>query len=235
VTSHAEHVFAMTHPPYLREKARQLRRENKMSLLDIAEQLHLGKTTVWYWIKDLPNPEIKCRETPARRRSRDAAAKSNRERAHAARSRAYQLGWHEFESLFAVPGFVDFVCLYIGEGYKRSRNCVSIANSDPQVIFLADRWIRRFAVNKVTYAFQYHADQDPDALIQFWARYLDVDQALITGVRKSNSNRLRSRKWRCEWGVLAVTANDTAFRSRLQAWIDRVKQGWLDSADDLGA
>jgi hypothetical protein len=49
-------------------------------------------------------------------------------------------------------------------------------------------------------------------------------------VRKSNSHQLRSRNWRCEWGVLAVTTNDTMFRARLQAWIDRVKQAWLDSA-----
>ena len=37
----------MTYPPYLREKARCLRTERKMSLDEIAERLALGKTTVW--------------------------------------------------------------------------------------------------------------------------------------------------------------------------------------------
>ena len=35
--------------------------------------------------------------------------------------------------------------MYIGEGYKRSRNRVSIGNSDPAVVRLANSWIRRFA------------------------------------------------------------------------------------------
>ncbi len=52
----------MTHPPYLREKARRLRVERKLSLNEIAERLALNKTTVWYWIEDLPDPEIKHRD-----------------------------------------------------------------------------------------------------------------------------------------------------------------------------
>jgi hypothetical protein len=47
-----------------------------MSLDETAECLALGKTTVWYWIRDLPDPAIKHRGTPARRRSRKAAFRS---------------------------------------------------------------------------------------------------------------------------------------------------------------
>jgi hypothetical protein len=141
-------MFVMTHPPYLREKARQLRTERKMSLDEIAECLALGKTTVWYWIKDLPDPEIRLRDSEGRQRGRAIAARLNRERAKAARDRAYRQGWGEFPLLDAEPGFRDFICMYIGEGYKRNRNKVSIANSDPRVVRLGDYWIRRLATNK---------------------------------------------------------------------------------------
>jgi transcriptional regulator with XRE-family HTH domain len=57
----------LTYPAYIREKARQLRTERRMSLDEIAECLALPKTTVWYWIEDLPDPEIKNRLTPGRR------------------------------------------------------------------------------------------------------------------------------------------------------------------------
>jgi hypothetical protein len=30
--------------------------------------------------------------------------------------------------------------MYIGEGYKRNRNCVWLNNSDPAVVKLAARW-----------------------------------------------------------------------------------------------
>lgn len=219
----------MTHPPYLREKARQLRTEKKLSLLEIAECLALPKTTIWYWIADLPDPAIKHRETPARRRSREAAARSNRERAKALRDAAYRRGWDEFALLDAQPSFRDFVCMYIGEGYKRNRNIVAICNSDPRIVRLGDFWIRRFARNPLTYSFQYHADQDPDKIKRFWISYLGASPDRFRYQRKSNSGQLSGRMWRSKHGVLAVTANDTQFRARLQAWIDRVQDGWLDS------
>jgi len=64
----------MTYPAYIREKARKLRIERRMSLDEIAECLALPKTTVYYWIQDLPDPEIKYRDTPARARARARGA-----------------------------------------------------------------------------------------------------------------------------------------------------------------
>jgi hypothetical protein len=157
----------MTHPSYLRAKARRLRTERGLSLDEITARLALPKSTVWYWIKDLPDPASRHGETPGRRRARAAAARANQARCKAIRNAAYEQGWDEFAALDAEPGFRDFVCMYIGEGFKRNRNRVSIANSDPRVIVLADRWIRQFTRHKVVYSFQYHADQDPERLIRF--------------------------------------------------------------------
>jgi hypothetical protein len=221
----------MAHPAYLREKARELRTEKKLSLLDIADRLALPKTTVWYWIKDLPDPSIKYRETPGRRRSRLAAARSNKRRAYFARADAYDLGWCEFPGLMLEPSFSDFVCVYIGEGYKRCRNRVSVANSNPLVIKLADHWIRRFARNPVTYAFQYHEDQNPDDVRGYWADCLSVEPDRISYQRKSNSGKLSGRVWRSEHGVLSVRASDTLLRARLEAWMNRLQQAWLDSLE----
>jgi hypothetical protein len=158
-------------------------------------------------------------------------ARANKTRFRELRDAAYQRGLNEFDALDREPGFRDFVCMYIGEGYKRSRNAVSLANSDPRVILLAKFWSCRFAANKVTYSFQYHADQDPEELTRFWTAYLDVDPSQIVYQRKSNSGRLNGRKWRSKWGVISVRAHDTQLRARLQGWIDRVQDGWLDSVD----
>ena len=65
----------------------------------------------------------------------------------------------EFDSLQADATFRDFVCLYVAEGYKRNRNVVSLCNSDPAVVRLANRWICSFTGNLVDYGIQYHADQ----------------------------------------------------------------------------
>ena len=116
--------------------------------------------------------------------------------------------------------------MYIGEGYKRSRNTVSICNSDPVVITMSDRWIRRLTTRPVEYGISYHADQDVELLRAFWADQLGIDRAEIQLHRKSNSSQLKGRVWRCRHGVLTVKTNDTYFRTRLEAWINTLKREW---------
>jgi hypothetical protein len=150
------------------------------------------------------------------------------------RDEAYELGRSEFHRLDRRTTFRDFVSLYIAEGFKRNRNCVSIGNSDPAVMKLAVHWIREFSTRPLDCGIQFHADQDLTEITAFWGRELGVAPTRIRLQRKSNSNQLRGRKWRSEHGVITVRVNDTIFRARLQGWIDSIKEQWLDSAD-IGA
>jgi hypothetical protein len=192
--------------------------------VEIAERLALPKTTVFYWVRDLPL-ERPQRASPAQRRGNREMRRNYRER----REAAYAEGKREFHELAASPTFTDFVCLYIAEGYKRQRNTVSLANSDPMVVTLAARWIRRFSRNPVRFFLQYHADQDVDELRHFWGEVVRVHPSEIGVQRKSNSNQLRKRSWRSQHGVLSVRACDTLFRARLQAWIDCLQETWVHS------
>ena len=152
------------------------------------------------------------------------------------RAAAYLQGRIEFSDLLRDPTFRDFVCLYMAEGYKRSRNSVGVCNSDPVIVALCARWVRRFARNPVRYSVQYHADQDLRGLQTFWATILGVPPDAILLQRKSNSGRLRGRKWRSRYGVLNVTTADTLFRARIEAWMHSLQEQWLHSAPaDFGA
>jgi hypothetical protein len=195
-----------------------------MTLDEITERLALPRTTVYYWIKDIPIPRTN-RQTEAQLNGTRAMV----EKFEAMRIAAYAEGAAEFDALCLVPGFRDFVCMYIGEGYKRNRNQVSLANSDPAVVKLADHWLRRFTRRKVTYQVQYHADQDLDELRAFWGRELGVLPDDICVQRKSNSNQLAGRTWRSAHGVLSVRTSDTLLRARVQAWMDQVRASWIDS------
>lgn len=210
----------MTHPVYLKDKARHMRIEKRLTLDEIAERLALPKTTVWYWIRDIP--VVISRQAPNQKLGNEAMQRKYR----LLREEAYATGLAEFEELCAEPTFRDFVCLYIAEGYKRSRNTVSIANSDPAVMRLSDPWIRSYSRNPVTYWVQYHADQDLSELCEFWGEQLGISPSAVRLQRRSNSAQLARRTWRSVHGVLTITANDTLFRSRLQAWIDEVRRDW---------
>jgi hypothetical protein len=149
------------------------------------------------------------------------------------REKAYEDGRESFAGLAAGDAtFRDFVCMYIGEGYKRSRNAVCVSNSDPRVVLLATRWLRALSRNRLYFSVQYHADQDPKKLSEFWASTLKTTPGDVRMLQKANSSRLGSRTWRCKYGVMAVTTNDTLLRARLQAWMDCVQEQWLDSPAD---
>lgn len=145
------------------------------------------------------------------------------------RAAAYLQGRIEFDDLIQEPTFRDFLCLYMGEGYKRCRNTVGVCNSDPLIVALCARWIRRFARNPVRYSIQYHADQDLVGLQAFWATMLSVSPSEIRLQRKSNSGRLSGRTWRSRYGVLNVSAGDTLLRARLEAWMHSLQEQWLHS------
>jgi transcriptional regulator with XRE-family HTH domain len=211
----------MAYPPYLRERARELRLAKHLSLNEIAERLALPKTTVWYWIADLPLGRPRSASTAQRRGNR-----SMQNKWRVRREAAYAQGLTEYDELIALPTFRDFVVLYIAEGYKRSRHTASICNSDPAIVALAARWLRRLSGRAPVVRVQYHRDQDADTLRTFWGETLAIDPATIRLHEKSNSGQLRARSWRCVHGVAAVDVHDTYLRARIQAWIDRVRETW---------
>lgn len=120
----------MAHPDHIRNKAIQLRVEKKLTIDEIAERLSLSKTTIYYWVKDIEIPRKPGRSfgTKAQKLGTQAMqAKYSR-----AREQAYQRGVEEFSELIQIPGFRDFVCMYLGEGYKRCRNSVAIGTPTPR-------------------------------------------------------------------------------------------------------
>ena len=217
----------MTYPPYLREKARELRREKELTIDEIAERLAIGRTTVFYWVGDMPRPARAVSRQAPNQRAGNLAMQAKYRRL---REEAYELGRCEFPRLCHEKSFRDFVCLYLAEGYKRCRNKVSIANSDASIVTLGQHWILAFTRNRVTYSIQYHADQNLRALCAFWGRELHIDPGSILLQRKSNTSGLAARTWRSKHGVLTVAVGDTVLRARLQGWIDRLRDQWLDSA-----
>jgi len=219
----------MAYPAYLRERARELRTTKRLTLDEIAERLALPKTTVYYWIRDLPLGR-------GRRENPHPGNLATQRKYRRLREQAYARGWTEYDELVLVPTFRDFVALYVAEGSKRNRNRVAICNSDERLVAFAAGWLRRLSAMPRTYSLQYHADQDLEELRTFWGAVLAIDGSTIRMQRKSNSGQLAGRTWRSAHGVLTVTVCDTYLRARLQAWMDRVRQDWgLDSAGQIGA
>jgi excisionase family DNA binding protein len=202
-----------------------MRIERQLTIDELAERLALSRSTIYYWVRDLPIPGSGSGgEWPEAARRKGTVAMQRKYRL--LREAAYEQGMREYEGLAADPTFRDFVCLYIAEGYKGDRNSVAICNSDPAVMQLATRWILALSNKTPEFLIQYHADQDLDELCEFWGGTLGVELSRIKLQRKSNSSQLKGRTWRSKHGVLQVRMGDTSFRARLQAWIDHVRAEW---------
>jgi hypothetical protein len=206
---------------HLREKAIQLRKEKHLSLNDIVDRLQLPKTTVYYWIKDIPIPRTN-KQTESQRRGTLAM----QEKYERLREEAYQSAYQEASELLQKPTFRDFVVLYMAEGYKRDRNLVSVANSDTQIVKLVNYWITKLTNNTMNYSLQCHADHDEDELKAYWSHQLNISVDEVRVIRKSNSGQLSGRQWRSKYGVLTVRVGDTYLRSKLQAWMDYLQKSW---------
>jgi hypothetical protein len=87
-------------------------------------------------------------------------------------------------------------------------------------------WIRRLSDKPASFWIQYRADQDRDALREFWGQALSIDTNDVRLQRKSNSNQMSGRIWRSRHGVLTVRVCETLFRARMQAWMDRIRAEW---------
>ena len=210
----------MAYPPYIRARARELRIKNHLSLDELAEHLALPKTTIYYWIKDLPLGRDR-RESP-HNGTRAMQAKYRR-----LREAAYEQGQAEYdELLLACRRSATSWCFTSRRGTSEIATGSASANSDPRMVEMATGWLRRLSSKPLCYSVQYHADQNLEKLRAFWGSRLEIDGSHIRLQRKSNSGQLQGRTWRSEHGVLTVCVNDTALRARLQAWIDLVRDDW---------
>ena len=84
----------MAYPPYLREKARRLRVEKRLTIDELAECLALSRTTIYYWVRDLPI-ERSGRQNRGQRLGNAAMQAKYR----ALREGAYQEGRRTFAAL----------------------------------------------------------------------------------------------------------------------------------------
>jgi transcriptional regulator with XRE-family HTH domain len=213
-------------PQYIIDKAIELRIKHKMTVPEIAECLGYSKATVNGWMENYP---LEGR-TKKQGNAQIAAAKANRENSAKKRQAAYHEAWEQAPELFKDPEFRDFICMYLGEGTKKTRNTVAIANSSAEVMLLAHFWIQKFRNPErgIDYTVQIHVDQDEEEVKAYWANLMGITPEMVVIIRKSNSGQLKGRKFRSVWGVFTIRANDTYFMAKIYAWLDYLKKQWLD-------
>ena len=209
---------------HLREQARILRAEKHLALSAIAEALGVPKGTAYYWLKDIKIPKL---VTEKQKLNQQRGTIAFQAKCASERKNVYDLAYENAREALRDSQIRDFVVLYLAEGFRRDRNRVSFSNSNPKMVAFAHSIMRRLATNPhFRYSFQFHTDQDPEALKAFWGAYLNIDPDIINPIPKTNSGHLQGRRFACEYGVFQIHIGDTRFRAQLQALMDALQEEW---------
>jgi hypothetical protein len=212
------------YPQYIIDKAIQLRVEKKYTVPEIADILSIPKSTVHNWLLEYKLEDRTEKQTEAQKRGTAAMKKKFADM----RDEAYQEAWEQAPKLLKDYSLFAFVCMYIGEGSRKNRNEVALANSNVKVMQLAYKWIvnLKHPERSLEFYAQIHVDHDEEEIKTYWGEQIGIDPQLVKIIRKSNSGKLSGRKFRSPYGVFTIRASDTYFRSRMQAFMDYVQEIW---------
>lgn len=202
--------------------ARSLRVEQRLTVDELAARLSLPRSTIYYWVRDLPLRGGGALGVPGDGEHRSARKVSPRARSEA----AYEEGLETFDELSAQPTFRDFVCIYLVQGEHRDRTRVALSNSDPAVMRLVSRWLRRLTDKAPSLSLRCGPGQSLKELRRFWGE--------VTG---AEPRAIRVRGFCAEeagedpapgppHGRLTVAVDDTLLRARLQGWMHRARESW---------
>jgi hypothetical protein len=236
----------MAHSSYLRQMARLLRVEQRLSVDQLARRLALPRSTVYYWVRDLPlnasasegaveggadglapaTAAVAVGSAPGDRSAvRAGGALARRRHSRPSSETAYEDGLRSFADLDTQPTFRDFVCLYVMRGCTREQTKVSLTDSDPAVIRLVNRWLLRLSDKSPLLSVQYGPDQSLAELRRFWGAIVGAEARTIRAEGLDAVGAERQRRESCR-GVLTLTVDDALLRARLQAWISKTRDSW---------
>jgi hypothetical protein len=154
------------------EQARALRAQS-LTLAEIAARLHVSKSSVSLWVRNVPFTPSPRRTGP-KRTTHPARSAKLRQIEALDRSGIERIGTLSDHAFLAAG-----VALYAGEGSKGDGK-VRFANTDPTMITFFCAWLRRFfAIDETRLRGRVYLHQglDLDAAEEFWSRIMGIPRA----------------------------------------------------------
>jgi len=204
---------------HIRIKARKLRQQKK-SIDEISNNLHLPRTTIYYWVKDIPlNREVKINVKKA--------AAANKKKWELIRNDWYQTMYKNATEVLENRIIRDFIVMYMAEGYKRNRNAVGVCNSDPKIIAFCCKALRILSDHPFYCEVTSYPDLETEKLKHFWGNITGLPLEEIRIYLKQAAGNLKGRNHRLEYGTAAIRMGNTKLKMEINALIDYTKETWI--------
>lgn len=125
----------------------------------------------------------------------------------------------EFEELKYNPVFISGLMLYWGEGDKRTRAQVKLANTDPNMIRLYAFFLRkicRIPEDRIRAYILIYPDLDEESCLDHWSFHSGIEKnkffKCITIQGKQKGRKLA-------YGVCSITVTSTYFKEKMLLWL----------------
>lgn len=160
----------------LREQAVKLRTENEFSYGEIRKRLGVAKSTLSYWLQEFPLSEEKIKEL-RKKGWKKSEVKIERFRAAMRQKRkqkdleVYNKYQKRFTKLSKDAFFIAGLMLYLGEGDKKNRDKIGLANTDPWIIKFFIKWLVDFlgiTKEKIKVQLHLYENMDIEKEKKFW-------------------------------------------------------------------
>ncbi len=105
--------------------------------------------------------------------------------------------------------------LFWGEGTKMDKNSIRLGNTDPALIKTFVKFLKRFfEVDnlKIHFGLQIFNDTNPDEVLRFWMKELDVNKSQFQKVVVTPSRGAGTYRRKMKYGVLTVYFNNKKLR-----------------------
>lgn len=210
-----------------RNKAIELRK-NGVAMGEIAERLGVAKSSVSYWVRDIPLTQTQRNKLNAKGHSVDAIEKrriSRLRNLQTKRNEIIESAKIEAETLSTNPLWCVAVSMYWGEGGK-TQNMARIANSDPAVVTLMMKFFREVClIPEEKFRGHIHTFEHCDVgkTEEYWSVISDIDRKQFFKTYKKQSSASKKKRDTLPYGTFQIYIHDTDFFFRMMGWIEYLK------------
>jgi hypothetical protein len=211
----------------LRERAIELRRQGR-SYREIREELHVSKSSLSLWLKDIElTDEQRERLVELQRISRTRAGRTMQARRIARREATVASARAQVAALAESELFVAGVVAYWAEGSKakpwRPGEQVEFCNSDPTMIVLFLRWLELIGVtrDRLVCTLMIHETADVGVAHAFWAQTIGLPMTQFNKplIKRHNPRTVRKNRGESYHGCLAVYVRcSTELSRQIEGW-----------------
>ncbi len=207
-----------------KQKAIALRKKG-LSISSIASELHVSKSSVSTWVRDVEMSKnildkIRSRSHTAAVVERRRMTRIKKEEAY--RSDIIRKAKSEIRHLSPEELLLVGTALYWGEGSKKKRGMVEFTNSDPRMIKFMKYFLREVCAvpeDKFRGHVYLHAHLSPHKAEAYWS---GVSNIPLTQFHKTSiqKNKKKLQKDTLPFGTFAIVVCDTKLKLTIMGWIE---------------